>query len=543
MSDNQVEKNKKYIEWLDNRYPVKEFTIGNRKFSHALDFYSVKDDGKRTFFFFNEREEELLEYKKKQLRSGGILSDTDEFPIRRRSRFIIDTQEKTFNISLAEEDRAKGLGTMLCYQAPQIMKALGINDAKDYTMEVAGNKNHPFLKRLETKRLVDMTNSKPDYQKAKEILEQLSNYQTPIRLMEYHSLLRYALRSNVPMNEIADAVNKNGFNVSYKISQTVPVFDKEEAEAFRNLKIRGIKPSCLRKHFEGMKGFGVLSLFESADSADSTQEFDKLLSYYKANHTLLPEDVRSLSYLRELDYIFLYVDKSGFLIRNISPKKRKTVRKGAIALFERMDPKHKDEWNYRLDEKSKKIVMVLRDANLLDSNTYIELFQRALNRNYSLDIFQRVINRYVSDSTIRQASEEIRKNVYCPTPRKGIWQKSKSIDACCKPQNILIPSNIINGMDNEGIKRSLIDAIKEGIPPEMKSIKTTMYYRKGGRIIGITDLVSWMRGVDGWNGYLSIADIAGKKYASFPPQTPEKVLEVVNQAFKIMHDPDYGTRF
>ena len=543
MSDNQVEINREYLKWLQCRYPIRFFSIGNFRFTSVFEPFLPEDDGKRTFYLLDEKDEEIIKREKDKLLNGEELTEEDRLPAIRRSLFIINTKKKIFNYSLAEKDRRKGLGTLIYYQAPQIMQAMGIKDAEEYTIKVAGNENHPFLKRLKTKELVARAISEPNLEKAKNLLGQLSQYPEPIKLAEYTTIISYAIRSNVPMNEIADAINANGFNVKYRISQMVPVFDKEEAEAFKSLKIQGIKPSCLRKHFDGMKGYGVLSLFESADIADSTQELTSLIEYYEKNKSPIPEGFICYSKLRGLSYIILYIDKSGFLFRNVDPKSRETVRKTALALFERTDPEHKEEWSYnRADQMSNKIFAMLKDAKLLDAKTYIALYQRALNRNYSLEAFQRVMSYYVDDDTKANALHEIEQNTYCPSPKKGIWQKSKSYDPCCRPQVVLIPNNLIKGMDNKTFKESLVDTIKRRIDPKEKSIKTTMRFRKGKRLIEVSDLVGWMRGVDGWKGYLGINSIEGKKYVVFPPQTQKKVLDVVSEAFKIMEDPDYGTR-
>ena len=85
--------------------------------------------------------------------------------------------------------------------------------------------------------------------------------------------------------------------------------------------------------------------------------------------------------------------------------------------------------------------------------------------------------------------------------------------------------------------------MKAVIKPEDKPIKTTMTIRKGNRKVKVNDLITWMFGdSQKVKGYLNMQSEEGKTYATFPPQTPKKVLEIVQDAFRRIEDPNYGGR-
>ena len=188
------------------------------------------------------------------------------------------------------------------------------------------------------------------------------------------------------------------------------------------------------------------------------------------------------------------------------------------------------------------ILRVLRDSELLDVATYIELYQMALNRNYSLSEFEVFATRYFGVKIANEASKTIYKDVYCPAP-KGKWQLIRYGDDKAKIQRALIPPKIAKGKNREELKKYLHKEMKAVIKPEDKPIKTNMTIRKGTRGIRVNDLITWMFGDFQKNkGYLNIQFDQGETYATFPPQTPEKVLEIVQEAFRRIEDPNYGGR-
>ena len=71
-------------------------------------------------------------------------------------------------------------------------------------------------------------------------------------------------------------------------------------------------------------------------------------------------------------------------------------------------------------------------------------------------------------------------------------------------------------------------------------IKTDMTIKnKNGVYTNVDRLVDWMFGVNGKRGYMQTK---GNTYITFPPQTPERPLELISEAFRRIDDPDYGVR-
>ncbi len=184
---------------------------------------------------------------------------------------------------------------------------------------------------------------------------------------------------------------------------------------------------------------------------------------------------------------------------------------------------------------------ILKEAGMMNPNTYIALYQKALNRNYSLEEFRNVASSYIDYDNEQQALEEISQHTYYPAPKKD-WQRSHSWDPKAKIQRIEIPQSIAKkyGYDARRIREAVKKQILSQKGVQDIKIKTDMTIKnKNGVYTNVDRLVDWLFGVQGKRGYMHMK---GNVAFTFPPQTPDYPLELVRGAFRRMEDPDYGVR-
>ncbi len=534
-------KYQKYLEKIRRIYPVDTISIGEYTFFRGGRLGVSNEDCSKMYLLLSAEEIGIRERQIEKLTRGEELLDSDKLPPRPMTCFVVNTLDKTFSYTVAYKERNQGLGKKIYNSVPQILEALQIEDADKYIIQIAGNSDHDYLRHLKSLKMVDLTEKEYDAENARKILKQFSQHPYQLKYSEFIAIVEYAINSFVPINEIADAINANGFNVAYSLYDS-----NEYTKKCRNFNIKGIKPTCLHENFIDDKSFKVLSLFGELDKEDCSREFRAFREYLKEEYQKrrnAGESIPSnLEKYGELSYMILNYDDVGLLFKYVDPSLKKVIKRDAIALFERMDPEHKKNLNLGPDHESIMILKVLQDSGLLDVDTYIELYQRALNRNYSLSDFRTFAVRYCGLKMANEASIILSNDVYCPAP-KGKWQIQRYGDDKAKLQRVVIPPKIAKGKNREDLKKYLHKEMKAVIKPEDKPIKTTMTIYKGNRKIRVNDLITWMFGdFRKNNGYLNIQFDQGKTYATFPPQTPKKVLEIVQEAFRRIEDPNYGGR-
>ena len=591
--DEEIEKTKKYFEWLDKLYPLKTFKIygkddndGNvsvltfhHRWNHPQD-----DNATTELEFYSATEEELKYYdiyREYSLKGEEV---PKEFvpPSRYKSYIGIDTEAKTFTFIIADAESRHGYGEYLYYNAQSILERLGIDDREKYKVSVNDNFNHDLFKHLETKRLIDLTNTSPNKENGIYVMRELSGYPYAMSLRNYNTLIQYAIDSKVPKHFIVDAINWNEFNVRDALSFRR---DEKEVNRFKSFGINGISLTRMHKHFtDGKNDLKLMNFFGELDSEEASKEFRALLDYIEKDlkarqdenkrietenenirrqnaiieeensHRMPGEKKKNISYTKTKIYISPILEQYGslasflvewkypeLLVKYIDPSLKSIVRRTALKMFELADPEHKDEWRFSGDSTSRKLLEILKEAGMMNPNTYIALYQKALNRNYSLEEFRNVASSYIDYDNEQQALEEISQHTYYPAPKKD-WQRSHSWDPKAKIQRIEIPQSIAKKYGRDA--RRIRDAVKKQILSQKEvqdiKIKTDMTIKnKNGVYTNVDRLVDWMFGVNGKRGYMQMK---GNVAFTFPPQTPDYPLELVRGAFRRMEDPDYGVR-
>ena len=536
-----------------------------------LDFYSATEEELKYYDIYREYSLKGEEVPK-------------EFvpPDRLKSYIGIDTEAKTFKFIIRDAEKRHGYGEYLYYNAQSILERLGIDDKEKYKVSVNDNLNHDLFKHLETKRLIDLTNTSPNKENGIYVMRELSGYPYAMTLRNYNTLIQYAIDSKVPMHFIADAINWNEFNVRDAVSIWR---DDNEVKRFKSFGIKGISLTRMHKHFtDGKNDLKLMNFFGEVDTEEASKEFRALLDYIEDNlkasqeenekieienqdiirqNAIIEEKNRHLSpgeakkpikYTKSKRYISPILEQHGplasfmlewknsnMLIKYIDPSLKNIVRRSALKMFELADPEHNDEWFFSGDNTSRKLLEILKEAGMMNSNTYIALYQKALNRNYSLEEFRNVASSYIDYDNEQQALEEISQHTYYPAPKKE-WQRSHSWEPKAKIQRIEIPQSIAEkyGYDARRIREAVKKQILSQKGVQDIKIKTDMTIKnKNGVYTNVDRLVDWMFGVNGKRGYMQMK---GNVAFTFPPQTPDYPLELVRGAFRRMDDPDYGVR-
>lgn len=591
--DDRREKAERYFELLDKIYPIESFKIYGKDDEdenvNVLTFYhtwsiSKEDASNHELEYFSATDEEIKYYqmyREYALRGEAV---PKEFvpPDRFKSYIGINTEEKTFRFLITDKEEHHGYAEYLYYNAQSILKKLGIEDGEKYKVAVNMNFDHNVFKHLATKRLIDLTNTSPNKENGIYVMRELSGHPYTMSLKEYNSLIQYAIDSKVPMHFIADAINWNEFNVRDAVS----IFrDDNEVKRFKSFGIKGISLIRMHEHFaNGRNDLKFMELIDEVDSKDASKEFRALLDYIENNlkasqeenerieienqdilrqnaiieeensHLSPGEAKKPIKYTKSKRYISPILEQHGplasfmlewknsnMLIKYIDPSLKNIVRRSALKMFELADPEHQEHWSFRIDNTSRKLLEILKEAGMMDKDTYIDLYQKALNRNHDLGEFQRAVSCFIDYDEENQALEEISQHTYYPAPKKD-WQRSHSWETKSKIQRVEIPQSLAKKYGYDA--RRIRDAVRKQILSQKGiqdiKIKTDMTINnRNGTKTRVNRLVDWMFGTQGKRGYMHMQ---GNTYITFPPQTPDYPMEIVKDAFRRMNDPDYGVR-
>lgn len=533
-----------YYEWLDTIYPVESFELEGRDgeklyFHHGYNLYDKEDEEQRLVYYLRGADYKQFAQQQKNLHLKGEEAKDDSQAYAFKGSIIIDRKEKRFRFLVEWDYQGKGYGRAIYDNYLQILEMLGIEDKEQYTVSVNQNTKHPFLQRMHAKELVGKTKAEPDSENAQQILRELAQWicTTPMRLKEINDIIEYAMMSKVPMEEIAKALNENGLSISNNVFHE----EREEVERFQSFRVIGIKTTAIHEHFIQDKGFAFMQFITEPDREDTTLEFRRILGEVKREYKTRQQEGQyiepNLQNFGELEYIILNWKHSGLLFGNVIPEVQEVVKRQAISKFEEFDPNHEKSWDWCIDDNSFKTFKMLSEAGLMDKDTYIALYQKALNRNYTLGDFDRVIFTHISREEREKARREIAENTYYPSPKKK-WQKSENRwDKQYSIPRIAIPPSLIKkGNVRELVKKQVL---QQGAARKTK-IKTDMMGKgKGGKPFIVDNLKDWLFGVPGTHGNIQIQ---GNSAIVFPPQTPEFAVQLIEKALKSIEYPSFGER-
>lgn len=536
---------KEYYDWLQSIYTVKSFQIQGKSdeklhFFHGFKTKSFDNENLLVYYLRDEEYAKYLDEKKAIQLQSEEKQDDEENKYKIKGFITIDKNKKWFNFGIEWDYQRHGYGQAIYENIPKILEMLGIEDKEQYELRIYGKQNHDFFERMDTKRLVEKTNRNPNTENALQIIKEFAKHPNTMKFSEFNAIIEYALNSSVPIEKIAKAINDNGFNIEYSTVNCVPYFKEKDFEKFKSFGIKGIKATCMHHHFMKGRNFGFLKLLDSVDMQDATLEFRKVFEDVKAEYKKKKSDEsyvpHNLEEYGELEYLILDWDDLGLLLRNVNPEIQKLVRKQAISSFDKFDTKHHHSWGFQLDYESAATFAMLRDAGLMDKDTYIELYQKALNRNYNLEEFSSVADRFINSEEGKLAKEEISRNIYYPSP-KGNWQKSRVYDKNHRILKVEIPQQISKkGKVREILKQEIL---RQGIAKKTK-IKTDMTgIDKDGKTFVVDNLKDWLFGVPGARGNLQMM---GFSAVTFPPQTPKFAIDLIEQVFKDMEYSDIEGR-
>ena len=532
---------KDYYDWINSTYPVEHFEIQSNN-GELLSFYReakrYKDDSPKIYYYLKDiGYQKAYEEQKKQNLLGEESYSEDIYQAFPSKAFIgINTDKKCFNFGVYENAEGKGYGRTIYDNYLQILELLNIPDKEQYELAVRGSSNHTFLERMQTEKLVSKASGKPDEEKALQLLAEFSKYPNTMKFSELNTIIQYAIDSNIPISKIARAINDNGFNIFYITIDGTPDFEKADVEKFKSFGITGLKPTSMHRHFMRNRSFGFLRLLDKIDTDDATLEFRRIFEEVKVQHEKEKDDgsntYQTIENYGVAEHILLNWNHFGLLLKNVNPNIQDIVKTGAISMFGKFDPEHKKEWhNQDIDYNSLQTFKMLREADLMDKDTYIALYQKALNRNYSFQKFDKAIGRFIHRDEREKAREEIRRDAFYPSPR-GIWQKSSIQGKPYKISRIPISKKVAN-VGN--VRNSLEQKILKQRKKKKTKIRTDMVGRdKDGNTIVVDNLKDWLFGVPGASGNLHLE---GNSTATLPPQTPEFAVKLIEDTFRDIEYP------
>ncbi len=542
---------KEYYDLVSTIYPVESFEIPGKN-GESLSFYcgnAYKDEPTFMSYFLKDPtyQKAYEEQKSMDLLGEERNKDNDKNETFESKAFIcIDKEEKWFNFGVEWDYMRNGYGRAIYDNYIHILEMLGIPNPEEYQLRIYGNPDHDFFKRMQTEKLVSKASGKPDKEKASQLLTEFSKYPHTMRFSELNTIIQYAIDANIPTPKITQAINDNGFNIAYDTIRSTPYFEEEDFEKFKSFGITGLKPTSMHRHFMRNRGFGFIKLLDDIDTQDATREFRKVFEEVKTQHEKEKKEKEQHKKGNDFNYTYQTIEKYGvaehialnwehfgLLLKNVDPNIQAIVKKGTISKFGEFDPEHEREWNgCDIDYESSQTFKMLREAELMDKDTYIALYQKALNRNYSLNKFDKAIGRFINKEERKKAKEEILRNAFYPSP-KGNWQKSSIQGKPYKISRITIPKKVAK----TGNVRDLLkqEILKQCIAKRTK-IRTDMTGRdKNGKPILVDNLKDWLFGVPGAHGNLQME---GASTVILPPQTPDFAVRLIEDTFRDIEYPN-----
>ncbi len=532
-----------YYKYLKDIYPVAHFNISGKN-GEKLCFYRgnlhYREEPVSLVYYL--RDEKFREFEKQKMASnlrGEEFKDEKKGDV--KASIIIDKENKEFKFSVEWNYKGNGYGRAIYENCSQILDILGIHDKEEYKIQVSSSADHEFLKKMHTEELVARTKSEPNTENAKQILKEFAQYPNIMRLSDINAIVNYAKKSNVSIQEIAEALNENAFNIDENVlcNQYGDIINDEDIEQFRKFGITGIKATCMHEHFMKDKSFEFLKLIIDADKEDTTLEFRRIFEELKQQceeakkkDKYIPDNLKQFG---ELEHIILDWRYPELLFQNLELELQKIVKTQAINSFEKFDPDHKS-YTLRDDKYTAWTYSVLNNAGWMDKEAYISLYQKALNRNYNLEEFDQSICGMIDKNSRREAKQEILQNAYYPYPKQS-WQKSHSWEEDHRISKVAIPQELIQrGEVRNRIKQEII---KQGIARKTK-IKTDMTgIGKDGKPFVVDNLKDWLFGVPRAHGNLQMM---GTDAIAFPPQTPVFAIKMIEQVLEDLSYPSVSGR-
>ena len=538
---------KDYYEWLDSIYQIKNFELtgkNGQKLCFFHGFNQGKENSKKLAYLLRDSEygKVFEEQKKKDLLGESRNGESLEDRFKTMAFINIDTENKVFNFGVDWDYKGRGYGNAIYYNYMQILQMLGIEDGEKYELRCYGNPNHDYFKRIATKELVKKAKGEPDRENAISVLEEFANHPNKMLFKEFNDIIEYAIASGLEMQQITDAINANGFNILYNTVNSIPRFNDADLQKFNSFGIKGIKPTSLHEHFIRNRNFAFMQFVKDADIEDTTLEFRRILEYLKKDKIKRQEENRyissNLEKYGELEHIILDWDYSGLLFGNVSSDIQQLVKRQAIEKFDEFDEEHEKSWQHSdIDNNTLNTLRMLEESGLMNKDSYISLYQRALNRNYNLNEFDKIAREFIGYEERTKALEEIEQNSYYPCP-KGKWQRESSYRTTSHSiLRIGVPKKISKkGNVRDAIKQEILN---EGTAKKTK-IKTTMTgTTKNGRKLEVDNLKDWLFGVPGTYGNMKMI---GDTAIAFPPQTPSFAVDLVRKAISDLEYPDFSDR-
>lgn len=520
---------KDYYTKLYSLYPMASFELkSNDTILHFFHGLNDPEDGNTLIYFWRDEEYGELFEKCKALQIAGEEKDIGNLwnEYKSMGHIIISMDRKIFDFMFDWDFQFKGHGTTIYNNYLDILNMLGIEDADQYELRINNNPNHDFFKRMQSKKLIARVAEEANFQKALNVLEDFANHPYKLRIHELNAIIKYALNSGIHVSTIASAINRNGFNISYNTVNGIFFLKKEDMDEFKAFNISGLSPlSCIR-HFTDEHNFAFMEMLGDVNKDETLLAFEKIKEYAFARYE--KRKVDNLYPLVHFDkygilgHFILDWDRFGLFVKYLTEDIKNQVKELAINMFEDFDPNHYYRMPFDLDSESTHVIRVLKDADFLNKDTYIRLYQKAMNRNYTFDDFNGILSYYIDHEEHSKAYKEISENIFCPSPKNG-WQKvpiyGYRIPKLAIPENLSKKPNI----------RQLIktEVINQGIAKETKIMTDMIGKTTDGKVIQVDNVKDWLFGVPGIHGNMQMMGTTG---IAFPPQTPNIVLEIVQKA-------------
>lgn len=197
-------------------------------------------------------------------------------------------------------------------------------DYSNYKDLLSNRVDYEFSEKINTEDLVARTKSEPSTENAIEILREFAKCPNTVKLSDVNAIVEYAMKSNISVQEIAEALNENGFNI-----QASTIVD-EELEQFRAFGITGLKATCMHKHLMEDESFVFLKLITDADKEDTTLEFRRVFEEIKEQREEREKEGRyipaNLKQFGELGHIILDWKYQELLFRDVTPEIQEIIK-------------------------------------------------------------------------------------------------------------------------------------------------------------------------------------------------------------------------